>query len=117
VTQSWVTASGKSGAFVPALDHLLLDTAAERKFGFSLATAYQAAQRCPLLTGITVFLAPGATPCCVFKRGAVHVSFSTVAATTERNKCGESADFTMGGPCVIKGNEHTSWGIRPQRET
>jgi hypothetical protein len=59
VTESWISASGKSGAFVPVLDHLLIDPAAEKKFGFSLATAYQAAQRRPFLSGTNVFLAPG----------------------------------------------------------
>ena len=63
VTQSWVTASSKSGSFIPALDHLLVDRAAEQKFGFSLSTAYQAAQRRLLLTDTTVFLAPGAQLC------------------------------------------------------
>ena len=46
-------------AFVGAREFLLEDPAAEKKFGFSLAAAWEAAQQSLLLSGVHVFLTPG----------------------------------------------------------
>ena len=62
VTDLWITASKASSAFVPAHEFMLQDGAAERKYGFTLATAYVRAQQRPLLSGINVYFTPG--NCC-----------------------------------------------------
>ena len=59
VSETWVEASGRSNAFVDPLDHLLVDKAAEKKFGFDMRTSYQRAQHQLLLLGLHVFFTPG----------------------------------------------------------
>ncbi len=59
VSEKWVDGSGRSGAFLEARDHLLQDAAAEAKFGFNLAHAWEAAQQALLLDNTAVFLTPG----------------------------------------------------------
>jgi len=59
VSEKWVDGSGRSGAFLDARDHLLQDAAAEIKFGFNLAHAWEAAQQGLLLDNTAVFLSPG----------------------------------------------------------
>ncbi len=58
--ESWVDACGRSGSSVDPIDHLLIDTAAHKKFGFDMRTSYQRAQHQLLLTGLKVFFTPGA---------------------------------------------------------
>lgn len=59
MSEKWVDACASAGAFVGARQHLLKDPAAEKKFGFSLAAAWEAAQQQLLLSGTRVFLTPG----------------------------------------------------------
>ena len=59
MTDLWITASKASSAFAPAHEFLLQDSAAERKYGFTLATAFDRAQHRPLLSGMIVYLTPG----------------------------------------------------------
>ena len=59
VSIAWITACSMSGRFVAAQDHLLVDTAAEQNFKFSLSSAYQAAQRSLLLASINIWMTPG----------------------------------------------------------
>ena len=59
MSDSWVEACAKSGAFVEPREHQLQDPAAEKKFGFSLAGAHDAAQQGLLLSGVSVLLTPG----------------------------------------------------------
>lgn len=59
VSEKWVDACARSDAFVGAREFLLKDPAAEKKFGFSLAAAWEAAQQSLLLHGVHVFLTPG----------------------------------------------------------
>lgn len=61
MSEKWVDACAHSDAFVSAKEFLLKDPAAERKFGFSLVAAYEAAQQSLLLEGVHVFLTPGMT--------------------------------------------------------
>ena len=63
MTDLWITASKASSAFVPAHEFLLQDGAAERKYGFTLATAYDRAQQRPLLSGMNVYFTPGNCYC------------------------------------------------------
>ncbi len=51
-----------SGTFIPAQDHLLVDTAAEKRFNFRLSSAFQAAQRNLLLAGMKIWMTPGRVP-------------------------------------------------------
>ena len=59
VSEKWVDGSGRTGAFLEARDHLLQDAAAEAKFGFNLAHAWEAAEHGLLLDNTAVFLTPG----------------------------------------------------------
>ena len=59
MSEKWVDGSGRSGAFLEARDHLLQDAAAEAKFGFNLAHAWETAQQGLLLDNAAVFLTPG----------------------------------------------------------
>ncbi|KAK9916410.1 hypothetical protein WJX75_002264 [Coccomyxa subellipsoidea] len=59
VSEKWVDACARMDAFVSAKEFLLEDPAAEKKFGFSLAAAWEAAQQSLLLSGVHVFLTPG----------------------------------------------------------
>ena len=59
VSDSWIDACGRSGSFVDPVDHLLIDTAAQKKFGFDMRTSYERAQHQLLLTGLHVFFTPG----------------------------------------------------------
>lgn len=59
VSLAWMAACSLSGRFVPVLDHLLVDTAAEKRFNFRLSSAFQAAQRGLLLSGVKVWMTPG----------------------------------------------------------
>lgn len=59
VSDSWIDACGRSGSFVDPIDHLLLDTAAQKKFAFDMRTSYERAQHQLLLTGLHVFFTPG----------------------------------------------------------
>ena len=87
MSDSWVEACAKSGAFVEPREHLLQDPAAEKKFGFSLAGAHDAAQQGLLLSGVSVLLTPGVwslkeLPSCLFppvrcKGPSCHVASST----------------------------------------
>lgn len=60
VSEKWVEACAKLGAWVDAREHLLSDPVAEKAFGFSLAAALDRAQQALLLAGMRVFLTPGA---------------------------------------------------------
>lgn len=62
MSETWVEASSRSKAFVDPLDHLLVDKAAEKKFGFDMRTSYQRAQHQLLLSGLHVFFTPGRQP-------------------------------------------------------
>jgi hypothetical protein len=44
---------------VDPVDHLLMDTAAHKKFAFDMRTSYERAQHQLLLTGLYVFFTPG----------------------------------------------------------
>lgn len=70
MSEKWVDGSGRSGAFLDAQDHLLQDAAAEAKFGFNLAHAWEAAQQGLLLDSTAVFLTPG------LRLGSPHKPFS-----------------------------------------
>jgi hypothetical protein len=59
VSDSWIDACGRSGSFVDPVDHLLMDTTAQKKFGFDMRTSYERAQHQLLLTGLHVFFTPG----------------------------------------------------------
>ena len=59
VSDSWVEACGRSSSFVDPLDHLLIDKAAQKKFGFDMRTSYQRAQHQLLLAGLHIFFTPG----------------------------------------------------------
>lgn len=59
MSEKWVDACARMDAFVSAKEFLLEDPAAEKKFGFSLAAAWEAAQQSLLLSGVHVFLTPG----------------------------------------------------------
>ena len=59
VGDSWVNACGRSGSFVDPVDHLLIDSAAHKKFGFDMRTSYERAQHHLLLKGLNVFFTPG----------------------------------------------------------
>jgi hypothetical protein len=59
VSEKWVDACARSDMFVDAKEFLLKDPAAEKKFGFSLAAAWETAQQSLLLHGVHVFLTPG----------------------------------------------------------
>ena len=59
MSDSWIDACGRSGSFVDPVDHLLMDTAAQKKFGFDMRTSYERAQHQLLLTGLHVFFTPG----------------------------------------------------------
>lgn len=59
VGDSWVNACGRSGSFVDPVDHLLIDSAAHKKFGFDMRTSYERAQHHLLLKGLHVFFTPG----------------------------------------------------------
>lgn len=80
VSEKWVDACARSDAFVGAKEFLLKDPAAEKKFGFSLAAAYEAAQQSLLLDGMHVFLTPGEGSGCshllihVIERARLHGS-------------------------------------------
>ncbi len=67
MSEKWVDACARSDSFVSAKEFLLRDAAAERKFGFSLAAAYDAAQQSLLLENVHVFLTPGAVTRCVLR--------------------------------------------------
>ena len=60
VSEKWVEACAKLGAWADAREHLLSDPVAEKAFGFSLAAALDRAQQALLLAGMRVFLTPGA---------------------------------------------------------
>lgn len=62
MAETWVEASGRSGAFVDPRGHLLNDEAAQKQFGFNMATSYDRAQRRLLLQDLNVFLTPGEPP-------------------------------------------------------
>ena len=59
MSEKWIDGSRRSGAFLDARDHLLQDAAAEAKFGFNLAHAWDAAQQGILFHGTAVHLTPG----------------------------------------------------------
>ena len=64
-------ACARSDSFVSAKEFLLRDAAAERKFGFSLAAAYDAAQQSLLLENVHVFLTPGEMTSCFETRSCI----------------------------------------------
>lgn len=59
MSESWVEACNRSSSFVDPLDHLLIDKAAQKKYGFDLRTSYERAQHQLLLAGLHIFLTPG----------------------------------------------------------
>ena len=59
MSEKWVEACARSGAWVDAREHLLSDPTAEKALGFSLAAAMERAQQALLLAGMRVFLTPG----------------------------------------------------------
>ena len=59
MSETWVEACGRSGSFVDPLDHLLIDKAAQKRFGFDMRTSYERAQHQLLLAGLHVFFTPG----------------------------------------------------------
>lgn len=72
MSEKWVDGSGRSGAFLDPRDHLLQDPAAEAKFGFTLAHAWEAAQQGLLLDNTAVFLTPGRPGSILFGRQQTH---------------------------------------------
>ena len=52
MSETWLAACRDAHTFVDARHHLLHDPAAEKQHGFSLATAYERAQRGLLLQGM-----------------------------------------------------------------
>jgi hypothetical protein len=65
VAETWIKASAAAGALLTDItDHLLLDAAAEREYGFTLAASFSRAQQKLLLAGTSVFILPSArAPC------------------------------------------------------
>ena len=61
VSETWVEACSRSSSFVDPLDHLLIDKAAQKKFGFDMRTSYERAQHQLLLAGLHIFFTSGET--------------------------------------------------------
>ena len=62
VGTTWVDASARAGALVDAGQHLLEDIAAEKRWGFRLASSYERAQQRLILSGLRIYFTPGAPP-------------------------------------------------------
>ncbi|KAK9824072.1 hypothetical protein WJX72_007535 [[Myrmecia] bisecta] len=107
VAESWMDACTRSNAFVDPKDHLLQDSAAEKKLGFVLQTSYERAQHQLLLTGLHVFFTPGLLSAESDKgaglRSLVTLAGGTVAASLDKDLSGDNA--AMLGSWLVVGSE------------
>ena len=84
VSETWVEACGRSSSFVDPLDHLLIDKAAQKKFGFDMRTSYEHAQHQLLLVGLRIFFTPGETVAALF---TIWPTFTLIAVMTNMEGC------------------------------
>ncbi|BDA40382.1 probable mediator of DNA damage checkpoint protein 1 at C-terminar half [Coccomyxa sp. Obi] len=119
VSEKWVDACGRSDAFVSAKEFLLKDPAAERKFGFSLAAAFEAAQQSLLLDGVHVFLTPGLVAAEADKgeglRMLVRRAGGNVAETVPKKLPASGAQWLLLGDEKSKAKE-AAWAKKALKE-